>query len=194
MSTEPKLKKAIFSHIKITMPCSLCYCEKNKEKISFYVFFLYALTWHDTVQSSQFTCCSRIIAPWCIACIYMSVLSHLLAGLWHAVIGDSNRNHSDIGDRWFFDKVCDISEPLTSLARLRWQAKTYRLAFVEQLTQQLKKVGREKDNKYTDRHGTVMQSFQSSLLLKNYNLEDSYNTVLYYTHYNNTDLGANTTK
>lgn len=134
--------------------------------------------WPDTVQSSQLTCGSRIIAPWRIAWVYVSVVTHLPAGLWHAVIGDSNRNHSDISDRWFFDKVCDISQPLTPLAGFRWQANTYWLAFMEQLTQQLKKVGREKDNKYTDRRGSVIQSFQSSLLLKRYNSEDSSNTVL----------------
>lgn len=132
MSTEHKLKKAIFSHIKITLPCSVRYC-------SFYVFFLYALTWHCKVKSAHLllqNCCS-------LTWDYGSVLTHLPAGLWHAVIGDSNGNHSDIGDRRFFDKVCDISQPLTSLAGLGWQANTYRLAFLEQLTQQLK-VGRER--------------------------------------------------
>lgn len=175
MWKENKLKKAIFSHIKITLPFSLCYTNSKKQiKKNKLLSFLSLCT--DLTLYSQV---SSLVAPELSVpdVLLEIVVTHLLAGLWQAVIGDSNRNHSDIGDRWFFDKVWDISQPLTSLARLRWQAKTYRLTFVEQLTQQLK-VGREKDDKYTDRHGTVTQSFQSSLLLKNYNVEDSYNTVL----------------
>lgn len=111
--------------------------------------------WHFTVYANQITPSSRhyrclwsdACACACL-CLLMHFHTHLHAGLGRAVVGDSNRNHSHIGDRWFFDKVGDISQPLTTMARLNWHTNTYWLAFTEQLTQQLK--NREKWGKDMD--------------------------------------------